>query len=76
MELSGNQRYRIELFFSSRIARNYCTNHELFQAQIVLLIILLVAIADFIIGAFIGPLDDDEFTRGYVGFNGMWNKNC
>ncbi|CAL8122010.1 unnamed protein product [Orchesella dallaii] len=39
------------------------------KAQIVLLIILLVAILDFLIGAFIGPLDSDEFTRGYVGFN-------
>jgi hypothetical protein len=29
-----------------------------------------VAIADFLIGAFIGPLDDDEISRGYVGFNG------
>lgn len=43
-----------------------------FQAQIVLLIILLVAILDFLIGAFIGPLDSDEFTRGYVGFNGTY----
>ena len=41
------------------------------QAQIVLLIILLVAIVDFLIGAFIGPLDSEEISKGYVGFNGM-----
>lgn len=45
-----------------------------------LLIILLVAILDFLIGAFIGPLDSDEFSRGYVGFNGIcyisWRKMC
>lgn len=39
------------------------------KAQIVLLIILLVAIADFLIGAFIGPTDPVEISKGYVGFN-------
>jgi len=29
----------------------------------------LTAIGDFLIGAFVGPLDDDEFTRGFVYFN-------
>ncbi|XP_064077807.1 LOW QUALITY PROTEIN: bumetanide-sensitive sodium-(potassium)-chloride cotransporter-like [Macrobrachium nipponense] len=40
------------------------------RAQIVLLMVLLVAILDFIIGAFVGPLTDDEIARGFVGLNG------
>lgn len=36
-----------------------------------LLIILLVAMADFIIGAFIGPQNDVSFVRGWIGLNGM-----
>ncbi|CAF4829096.1 unnamed protein product [Pieris macdunnoughi] len=39
------------------------------KAQIVLLIILLAAIADFCIGAIIGPTGDGEIAQGFVGFN-------
>ncbi|XP_050679374.1 bumetanide-sensitive sodium-(potassium)-chloride cotransporter isoform X2 [Leptidea sinapis] len=39
------------------------------KAQIVLLVILLAAIADFCIGAAIGPTSDDEIAQGFVGFN-------
>ncbi|VVC98790.1 unnamed protein product [Leptidea sinapis] len=35
------------------------------KAQIVLLVILLAAIADFCIGAAIGPTSDDEIAQGY-----------
>lgn len=40
-----------------------------FKAQIVLLIILLLAIADFIIGTIIGPKSDLEKAKGFLGFN-------
>lgn len=39
-------------------------------AQIGLLIILIAAMIDFVIGSFIGPLSDEEFSKGFVGFNG------
>lgn len=39
------------------------------KAQIVLLIILLAAIADFCIGTFVGPKNDVEFAQGFVGYN-------
>lgn len=39
------------------------------KAQIVLLFILLAAIADFCIGALIGPKSDVEVAQGFVGFN-------
>ncbi|KPJ14477.1 Bumetanide-sensitive sodium-(potassium)-chloride cotransporter [Papilio machaon] len=39
------------------------------KAQIVLLIILLAAIADFCVGSFIGPKSDIEFAQGFVGYN-------
>lgn len=39
------------------------------QAQIVLLIILLAAIADFLIGTLIGPKSDLEMAKGFVGYN-------
>ncbi|CAH2048981.1 unnamed protein product, partial [Iphiclides podalirius] len=39
------------------------------KAQIVLLIVLLAAIADFCIGSVIGPKSDLEVAQGFVGFN-------
>ncbi|OXU28442.1 hypothetical protein TSAR_008414 [Trichomalopsis sarcophagae] len=39
------------------------------KAQMGLLVILLVAIADFVIGAIIGPKNDDEKAKGFIGFN-------
>ena len=40
------------------------------KAQIGLLAILLVAIVDFMIGTFIGPKDDEEKAKGFIGYNG------
>lgn len=39
------------------------------KAQIVLLVILLVAIADFLIGSAIGPKSDLEMAQGFIGYN-------
>ncbi|XP_068081750.1 bumetanide-sensitive sodium-(potassium)-chloride cotransporter [Anabrus simplex] len=39
------------------------------KAQLVLLVILLVAIFDFLIGSFIGPLSDEARAKGFSGFN-------
>ncbi|XP_060804518.1 bumetanide-sensitive sodium-(potassium)-chloride cotransporter [Amyelois transitella] len=39
------------------------------KAQIVLLVILLAAIADFCIGSVIGPKSDLELAQGFVGYN-------
>ncbi|KAH8380360.1 hypothetical protein KR009_010176 [Drosophila setifemur] len=39
------------------------------KAQIGLLIILLVAIADFVIGSIIGPKNDHELAKGFLGYN-------
>ncbi|KAH0951482.1 hypothetical protein HN011_002827 [Eciton burchellii] len=39
------------------------------KAQIGLLIILLVAIADFMIGTFIGPKSEEEKAKGFIGYN-------
>ncbi|XP_071545587.1 bumetanide-sensitive sodium-(potassium)-chloride cotransporter-like isoform X3 [Panulirus ornatus] len=40
------------------------------RAQVVLLLVLVVAILDFVIGAFVGPLTDEEIAQGFVGLNG------
>jgi len=40
------------------------------KAQIGLLIILLVAIGDFMIGTFIGPKSEQEKAKGFIGYNG------
>ncbi|EDW40322.1 GL24962 [Drosophila persimilis] len=40
------------------------------KAQIGLLIILLVAIADFVIGSFIGPKNELDRAKGFLGYNG------
>lgn len=39
------------------------------KAQMGLLIILLVAIADFLLGALIGPKSDSDKAKGFIGFN-------
>ncbi|EDW69258.1 bumetanide-sensitive sodium-(potassium)-chloride cotransporter isoform X2 [Drosophila virilis] len=39
------------------------------KAQIGLLFILLAAIADFIIGSFIGPKSEGERAKGFIGYN-------
>ncbi|EDW41250.1 GM24663 [Drosophila sechellia] len=45
------------------------------KAQIGLLIILLVAIGDFVIGSFIGPKSDAEMAKGFLGYNATLFKN-
>lgn len=40
------------------------------KAQIGLLIILLVAIADFMIGTFVGPKSEEERAKGFIAYNG------
>lgn len=35
-----------------------------------LLVILLVAMVDFVVGAFMGPKSTEEIARGWVGLNG------
>lgn len=40
------------------------------RAQVVLLFVLLVAMFNFVIGAFIGPLNDEEVAKGFIGLNG------
>jgi hypothetical protein len=37
----------------------------------VLLIILLVAIGDFLVGAVVGPWNIDEIAKGFTGLNGL-----
>ncbi|XP_011171411.1 bumetanide-sensitive sodium-(potassium)-chloride cotransporter [Solenopsis invicta] len=39
------------------------------KAQIFLLIILLLAIVDFMIGSFVGPKSDKERAQGFIGYN-------
>lgn len=40
------------------------------KAQVGLLIILLVAIADFMIGTFVGPKSEEERAKGFIGYSG------
>lgn len=39
------------------------------KAQVGLLVILLVAIGDYIVGSLIGPKSDEDIAKGFVGFN-------
>jgi len=41
------------------------------QTQLGLLAILLVAIADFVIGTFIGPQNDEAKAKGFIGYDSM-----
>lgn len=42
------------------------------KAQIGLLVILLFAIGDYMVGSLIGPKSDDDVAKGFVGFNGKF----
>jgi solute carrier family 12 sodium/potassium/chloride transporter 2 len=44
------------------------------KTQIGLLGILLVAIADFFIGTFIGPKSNAEKAKGFIGYNGKLSR--
>ncbi|XP_059486836.1 solute carrier family 12 member 1 [Neocloeon triangulifer] len=39
------------------------------KAQNVLLVILLIAMADFLVGCFWGPIDDEERAKGFIGLS-------
>nr|XP_022904226.1 bumetanide-sensitive sodium-(potassium)-chloride cotransporter [Onthophagus taurus] len=46
------------------------------KAQNVLLVILLVAIVDFFIGSLIGPKNEHDIQRGFIGYNvSLFNEN-
>ena len=52
-----------------------CTNtvHTFLQVQLVLLVILLIAIADFLIGTFIPRgFDSQDRDRGFMGYSGKY----
>ena len=42
------------------------------KAQMGLLVILLVAMGDFIIGAFMGPQTEQQRAQGWLGLNGLF----
>lgn len=42
------------------------------KAQIGLLVILLFAIGDYIVGSLIGPKSVDDVAKGFVGYNGKF----
>lgn len=67
----GSQSKSTQRFYSTNFMKSVlCFFLLLFKAQVVLLIILLAAIADFLIGSIIGPKSDTEYARGFVGYNG------
>ena len=39
------------------------------QAQLLLMAILVVSLANFIVGSFMGPADGDELSKGFLGYN-------
>ena len=45
-----------------------------FQAQIVLLAILVIAQIDFVIGSIVGPTDDSEKAKGFAGYSSKFHK--
>lgn len=47
-----------------------CSSIVCVQAQLVLLAILLLALADFLIGCMIPPSDEQK-SKGFVGFSGV-----
>ena len=40
------------------------------QTQMVLLIVLILSQLDFVIGTIVGPKNQEEIAKGFVGYNG------
>jgi hypothetical protein len=55
-----------------------CFHHYLrnLQAQNFLVIIIVAAIVDFIVGAIIGPTDALQEAQGFAGFNCKYAMDC
>lgn len=39
-----------------------------------LLVVLIAAQVDFIVGSFIGPVDEEEKAKGFIGYNGKLKR--
>lgn len=52
----------------------YCILQEssTLQVQMGLLVLLIAAQVDFVVGTFMGPMDDKERARGFVGLESMY----
>jgi hypothetical protein len=37
-----------------------------------LLFVLIASQVDFVVGSFLGPQNDEEIAKGFVGYNGMF----
>jgi hypothetical protein len=50
---------------------NLLYRHFIFslQAQLLFMGILIVALANFIVGSIMGPTSDDELSKGFIGYN-------
>lgn len=46
------------------------------KAQVGLLVILLVAIGDYVVGSLIGPKSDEDVAKGFVGFSGKFEMKA
>jgi len=57
------------LFFSSPFFPFFNFSSNIWQAQIVLLFILIIAQFAFVIGSFMGPSDETEIAKGFVGYS-------
>jgi hypothetical protein len=44
----------------------------LLQAQDVFAVVIIAAIVDYIVGVFIGPLNDTQRAQGFVGLSGKF----
>lgn len=65
MDIVVDHSFLIPSFFSSIIP---------VKAQIVLLAILVIAQVDFVIGSIIGPTDDSEKAKGFMGYSGKFSN--
>ena len=43
--------------------------HFYFQSQVFLLVILVVALGNFLVGSIIGPTDSSESSKGFIGYD-------
>ena len=50
--------------------------YVIFQAQNFLVIVIVAAIIDFIVGAIIGPTDVMLEAEGFTGFNREYGMDC
>jgi len=56
-----------------RTSHHSILKNLILQTQLVLLVILTIALINFVVGSIIGPKNDWDKSRGFLGYSGTFD---